>query len=122
MGKAAKSSSKAPKGGITVFFATNRDRLSDAFAPDAAPGFGGERRLWLGRVEVEALGGDPAAATEAPRSLLRIPDVSGTEDFADPDGGDCARTLRAWLDGATAEGAVPLLFIHGFANTFNGAV
>ncbi len=64
MAKAAKST-KAPKGGggITVFFATNRDRLSDAFAPDAAPGFGGERRLWLGRVEVEALGGDPAAAT-----------------------------------------------------------
>jgi esterase/lipase superfamily enzyme len=53
---------------------------------------------------------------------MHFPDVTGTEDFADPDGGDCARTLRAWLDGATAAGAVPLLFIHGFANTFNSAV
>lgn len=119
MAKSPKSS-KAAKSGIPVFFATNRDRLSDAFGIDAAPGLGGERRLWLGRVTVEAL--DDPAATEAARSVLHLPDISGTDDFADPDAGDCAQTLRDWLDGATAAGAVPLLFIHGFANTFNSAV
>jgi esterase/lipase superfamily enzyme len=115
-----RKSSKTLKSGIPVFFATNRDRLSDAFDIDAAPGPGGDRRLWLGRVTVEALG-DPEA-TEAPRGLLHLPDISGSDDFADAEAGDCARTLGDWLDGATAAGAVPLLFIHGFANTFNGAV
>jgi esterase/lipase superfamily enzyme len=106
--------------GIAIHFATNRARLSDGFDIDAAPDPGGTRRLWLGRVQVEELGNPEA--TEANRVLLRLPEITGTDDFADPEAGDCAGTLRAWLEGATAAGAVPLLFIHGFANTFNSAV
>lgn len=104
-------------GGIPVFFATNRARLSDGFDVDA--GADG-RQLWLGQVVVEDLG-DPDA-TEAQRHPVAAPDISGIDDFADPKGGSCAAVLDTWLQTAASQQAVPLLFIHGFANTFNNAV
>ena len=119
--KAAAAAASAPPGPITVFFATNRAPLLDGFDKDAAPGPDGEKRLLLGTVPVEALG-DPETTTEASRELLAQPEVAGTDDFADPAAGSAAKLLDAWLAAAAAEDAVPLLFIHGFANSFNSAV
>ncbi|MDP3417601.1 alpha/beta hydrolase [Falsiroseomonas sp.] len=115
----AKKPKKAAKAGSTIIhFATNRARMDAAFCMDAdqaAPG-----RLWLGRVEVELLG--KPDATEAERDALRPPEITGLDDFQDVDGGDCARLLDSWLALAAAQQAVPLLFIHGFSNSFESAV
>jgi esterase/lipase superfamily enzyme len=108
----------APKS-LTVFYATNRLRRSDGF--DAESGQPPDNRgLWLGKASVQWLG-DPAD-TEAPRGLLTHPEISGDDDFADPDKGPAARLLDAWLDNAAARGAVALFFVHGFSNSFTAAL
>ncbi|MGX9965072.1 alpha/beta hydrolase [Roseomonas sp. F4] len=115
----AKKPKEAANGGSTfIHFATNRARMDAAFGMDAdkaAPA-----RLWLGRVEVELLG--KPEATEARRDLLHPPEVAGLDDFIDPAGGDCAQLLDSWLAQAVSDQAVPLLFIHGFSNSFESAV
>jgi esterase/lipase superfamily enzyme len=112
-----KDAGRAPrKGGSTIFYATNRDRLGDGFDLICCPD---PRHLWLGRVEVEMLG-DPDA-TEAPRDLLGVPETSGIDDFGDATAGPCAKLLDDWLATAAAANAVALLFIHGFSNSFGSA-
>ncbi|MBU8545847.1 MULTISPECIES: alpha/beta hydrolase [Roseomonadaceae] len=115
----AKKPKKTAKGGAaTITFATNRARMDAGFgmnAEEAAPS-----RLLLGEVEVELLG--KPEATEAGRDLMRTPDITGLDDFADPTRGDCAQTLDVWLTRAAATKALPLLFIHGFSNSFESAV
>ncbi|MBU8540275.1 alpha/beta hydrolase [Falsiroseomonas tokyonensis] len=115
---AKKPKTPAKSGSTIIHFATNRARMDAAFCMDAdktAPA-----RLWLGRVEVELLG--KPEETEAKRDVLRPPDIAGQDDFKDPAGGDCAQLLQSWLAEAAAQGAVPLLFIHGFSNSFDSAV
>jgi esterase/lipase superfamily enzyme len=85
---------------------------------DAAPG--GERRLTLGSVEVEALG--KPDLSEADRDLLGPPAKTGADDFADPEKGSCAKVLDAWLASAARPDSVALLFLHGFSNSFNAAM
>ena len=115
----ARKPKETAKGGSTVIhFATNRARMDAGFCMDAdklAPA-----RLWLGRIEVELLG--KPEATEARRDPLHPPELTGLDDFIDPAGGDCARVLDSWLVAAAAAQAVPLLFIHGFSNSFESAV
>ncbi|NKE47277.1 alpha/beta hydrolase [Roseomonas frigidaquae] len=119
--KAPKSQAKpAKRASTTLHFATNRPRLSDGFAQDADLLAGAHHPLFLGRAEVGWVG-DPID-TEAPRSLLRAPEIIGDDDFADPVGGACARLLDDWLVGAAARGAVPLFYLHGFSNSFSDAL
>jgi pimeloyl-ACP methyl ester carboxylesterase len=107
------------KGGSTIIrFATNRARLDEAFGMDCA--LAEASRLWLGQVEVELLG--KPEATEAGRDLMRLPDITGLDDFADPNSGPCTKVLEEWLEEAAAGGGVALLFIHGFSNSFGSAV
>lgn len=104
---------------LTVFYATNRRRNSDAF--DAISGeVPDNRRLWLGKASVEMIG-DPND-TEARRRLLAHPEIPGDDDFKDPDAGPAAGLLDAWLDNAVDRQAVALFFIHGFANSFGSAI
>jgi esterase/lipase superfamily enzyme len=114
----AKRAVQTPKS-LTVFYATNRRRNSDAF--DAISGEAPDnRRLWLGKASVEMIG-DPDR-TEARRRLLTHPEIPGDDDFADPDSGAAAKLLDAWLDNAVDRQAVALFFIHGFANSFGSAI
>lgn len=116
MARTPKPTAKATS--TIIHFATNRARMDAAFGMDAdklAPA-----RLWLGRVEVALLG--KPEATEAQRDLLRLPEIAGQDDFINPDIGDCAQLLDDWLTRAAAAKAVPLLFIHGFSNSFESAV
>ncbi|NKC29287.1 alpha/beta hydrolase [Falsiroseomonas selenitidurans] len=117
---AVKPAVKPARHSTTISFATNREKLSEGFGKDAAEGKAGARQLWLGQVEISWVG-DPIE-TEAPRQLLRAPAIDGDDDFKDPDHGACARVLDGWLAGAAARGALPLLFIHGFANSFSDAM
>lgn len=104
---------------LTVFYATNRRRNSDAF--DAISGEEPDnRRLWLGKASVEMIG-DPND-TEARRRLLAHPEIPGDDDFQDPDAGSAALLLDAWLDNAVERQAVALFFVHGFANSFGSAI
>lgn len=110
-----------PAGAITVFFATNRRRLLDGFDKDSEASPDGAKQVLLGSVSVEALG-DPDETTEASRELLAQPETTGIDDFADPLAGSSAKVLDLWLNAAAQEKAVPLVFLHGFANSFNSAV
>lgn len=113
-----KGDKAAKTAAIPVYFATNRDYLPPGgFAMEAGTD---PRRLRLGRVEVEAVG-DPLK-TEAKRDLLSEPAISGDDDFADAERGSSAGTLDAWLAEAATAGAVALLFIHGFSNSFGDAM
>ncbi|WP_439597630.1 alpha/beta hydrolase [Falsiroseomonas sp.] len=111
---------KAKRASTVLHFATNRPRLSDGFAQDADLVPGAAQRLYLGRAEVGWVG-DPID-TEAPRALLRAPDIAGEDDFGDPIGGSCARLLDDWFASAAARGAVPVFYIHGFSNGFADAL
>lgn len=102
----------------TIFFATNRKRLDQAFDMDADAE--ALSRLWLGRCAVARVGS--AEATELPRDLLHPPEIAGTDDFPTPDGGECGRVLDAWLAEAARVKGVALLFIHGFSNSFGAAM
>jgi esterase/lipase superfamily enzyme len=115
----ARKPKEAAKGGSTIIhFATNRARMDAAFGMDAKEG--APSQLWLGRVDVEWLG--KPDETEARRVPLRPPEIAGLDDFDDPAGGDCAQVLDDWLSSAVAAKALPLLFIHGFSNSFESAV
>lgn len=96
-----------------VHFATNRiwDRGAAAFgAVCEAPA----SRLWLGSIAVER------AVDLNTEGAVGPPDVAGFDDFLGPVGADGSATavLAAWLAGARARDAVPLLMVHGFDNTF----
>jgi esterase/lipase superfamily enzyme len=104
---------------LTVFYATNRRRNSDAF--DAISGEEPDnRRLWLGKASVEMIG-DPEQ-TETRRRLLTHPEIPGDDNFKDPDAGSAAQLLDAWLDNAVERQAVALFYMHGFANSFGSAI
>jgi len=119
--KSPKSHAKSAKrDSTTLHFATNRPRLSDGFAQDADLLAGAHHPLFLGRAEVGWVG-DPID-TEAPRTLLRAPEITGDDDFVDPVGGACARVLDDWLASAATRGAVPLFYLHGFSNSFSQAL
>jgi esterase/lipase superfamily enzyme len=102
---------------VTVFYATNRDTLDDAFATKAPAD---AQRLSLGHVAVELLG-DPLL-TDSSRDLIAPPELNGMDNFQDPERGSCAQLLDRWLATAADQDAAAVLFIHGFSNTFGSAV
>lgn len=115
---------------FVLFFATSRAakpgalgtggkaKLPEPFEPppkDTAAG-----RLALGKAVVQRLG-DPDA-TEAPRAIRAISGVLLDEELKGKRGGAAASVIDAWLADAAARGALPLLFFHGFANSFDDAL
>ncbi len=103
---------------IEVFFATNRATFDEGASPEEVAA--DPARFCLGRAMVEALG-DAANTTEVVREILSGPEVladqRGSRQKGDPDA-----AIDLWLDRAQAAGALPLLFIHGFANSFQSAI
>jgi esterase/lipase superfamily enzyme len=120
----------APVKDFVLFFATSRAAKPGALAasgeamapepfhpPPKDPAAG---RLALGKAVVQRLG-DPEA-TEAKRAIRSVSALLLDEELKSEAGGAAASILDAWLADAAARGALPVLFFHGFANSFDDAL
>ena len=98
----------------TVYFATDRQPVG----PQPAKDYAGiadpaePERLHLGRATVsDGLG------TEAARTVLSVETLGG-----DGAAKGVGAVLGDWLGAAATANAIPLLFVHGFSNSFHGAL